>query len=1008
MKFPVVFRRYVALLLCFSLIDPLRAFAETADNPAFSTQTLTPYLASAHFPLPFYKALPLRLLKYFRKPGQLKWDVPEGFENDLYAVTAQKASQGAYEDIYFNRYRRKPVFQHLMEIGDAWFGNDMSKWIELYPAASLYGKPRDRAHQALRQQIGKDVSRAISRWWGITSHDGKSRIDTLVAGYGFIGWVFFSIGLQYLGRHFILRGSGKNPEPINHAVLSTEQDGYLATICLAGEYAKTDEEALAGMGQMITTLNYIREHHQEGKDRHMALKLSSLVAGFNPKNPRHLDLATERAEHVVRAAIAAHVEIEIDGESFSERAAQITIYQELILRLQKPGAPVRLGIAVQSYYKDSFLIVDRLLAHAEANDYPIAVRLVKGAYHEQEKKEAPSPEQSRVYLDQQDTDRNYQRLVWKLMHAAKDSGGRVYPMIASMNHREQAWVFAVAQSLEVPNEWWESQMLYGMQPWLLKIMRARGQRVRLYLLFGDDVITGAKYFDRRRVEITGEYAISRTVYDWSVPFIRLATISPAYSAQGDTTPNPKSWFATHKVKTVLTIAVIPLLQGFTGFSVAASAIVLGVGIGAPIVVRKAMGPDLDLTPAVQTEEFSAPVASPPQIRTVNRDALVDHAEVQMARDKFDRLGDAKYKGRFPLFERLYRQFNNGPYWPELKPHAEKALFRLLRFPLQEQMNRLGLRAHFDWPHTLEENISTLIAFLLEQDEAVRDREIKVLKEKVLSQLSIANPPLYAAFRNLDPQAKPADYWVAMSEVREGKKLSKPQIERIASYSPDAAVLLFASLGPWLRRGHGPYRNMDYFESYHTLLKTFLPAFADLLAVPNPDAKTQREIREIGMALLGGLLVPPRTWDLSSSGELRNYKGQFNAWSYYLKREVGVDLPTIVGEVIRRIGPETLRYNNPPEGLFWLGSLKPKGDLDSLMTLNSERHQSVSVWQLYASDPAAASVRNTIHNNPDLHPSDSPRTLLLIYQFLLRFGQDTPTVIRFNQLKANVRRLRTAA
>ena len=157
---------------------------------------------------------------------------------------------------------------------------------------------------------------------------------------------------------------------------------------------------------------------------------------------------------------------------------------------------------MQTYFADSSGILEGLIEHARAHGRKSGIRIVKGAYYDQEKKEG-----NPVWGTPSETDRSFRDATTLLLQ----NTDAVYPMIASMNPREQAWAFVVATALGLPSSAWESQMLDGMQPHLGERMVAGGQPLRRYMLFGK-VVTAIKYFARRRTEITGRTATTRLLY----------------------------------------------------------------------------------------------------------------------------------------------------------------------------------------------------------------------------------------------------------------------------------------------------------------------------------------------------------------------------------------------------------------------------------------------------------------------------------------------------------------
>ena len=99
------------------------------------------------------------------------------------------------------------------------------------------------------------------------------------------------------------------------------------------------------------------------------------------------------------------------------------------------------------------------------------VRLCKGAYHE------PA---SVAFQDSAEVDRSYVRCLRTLM------AGPGYPMVASHDPRLVEIAGALAVRLRAPEgRRYEYQMLYGVRPDEQARLAAQGEKVRVYLPYGD-------------------------------------------------------------------------------------------------------------------------------------------------------------------------------------------------------------------------------------------------------------------------------------------------------------------------------------------------------------------------------------------------------------------------------------------------------------------------------------------------------------------------------------------
>jgi proline dehydrogenase len=168
-------------------------------------------------------------------------------------------------------------------------------------------------------------------------------------------------------------------------------------------------------------------------------------------------------------ASGTHVTIDMEGSDLTEQTV------ELVARVRGDGHD-NVGCAVQAYLHRTPADVKRL------TDLGASLRLCKGAYAEPPHLALQSRDEiSAAYLAQ-----------------AEDlltSG--TFPRFATHDHRLLHRVRLAARRMEIPDDAYEIQMLYGIREPLQHLMVARGHRVRVYVPFGD---LWYPYFMRRLAE----------------------------------------------------------------------------------------------------------------------------------------------------------------------------------------------------------------------------------------------------------------------------------------------------------------------------------------------------------------------------------------------------------------------------------------------------------------------------------------------------------------------------
>ena len=171
---------------------------------------------------------------------------------------------------------------------------------------------------------------------------------------------------------------------------------------------------------------------------------------------------------------------------------------ERIVREEVLAAWPDLGIVVQTYLLDAPDDLDRLERIARDRGAPITVRLVKGAYWDEEvvlARQASHPVP--VFEEKAATDKSYERCSERLVAAWP----HLRPAFASHNPRSLACAMVVCDEAGLPRDAVEFQMLYGMAEGLRHAVQAQGYRTRVYVPAGE-IIPGMAYLVRRLLENT--------------------------------------------------------------------------------------------------------------------------------------------------------------------------------------------------------------------------------------------------------------------------------------------------------------------------------------------------------------------------------------------------------------------------------------------------------------------------------------------------------------------------
>jgi proline dehydrogenase len=170
-------------------------------------------------------------------------------------------------------------------------------------------------------------------------------------------------------------------------------------------------------------------------------------------------VALENARAICAAAHAAGTTVTLDMEDHTTTDSTLGILRDLRADFPETGA------VLQAYLQRTEADC-RDLAYGGAQ-----VRLCKGAYKEPE---------SVAFQGKPDVDKAYVRALKVLM------AGDGYPMVATHDPRLVAITEDLARRLGRAKDSFEFQMLYGIRPHEQERLAAQGQKMRVYVPYGDE------------------------------------------------------------------------------------------------------------------------------------------------------------------------------------------------------------------------------------------------------------------------------------------------------------------------------------------------------------------------------------------------------------------------------------------------------------------------------------------------------------------------------------------
>lgn len=313
--------------------------------------------------------------------------------------------------------------------------------------------------------------------------------------------------------------SGENIKQVIKTVERLRKEKMAFTIDLLGEAVITEAEAqsyleryLELMQQLVeasknwTAIPAIDEADGEPIPKvQVSVKLTAFYSQFDPLDAKGSEeRVSDRIRTLLRRAKELGAAVHFDMEQYAYKDITLSILKKLLLE-EEFRQRTDIGITVQAYLRDSEQDTKDVISWLKERGYPLTIRLVKGAYWDQEtikaaQKHWPQP----VYNDKAATDANFETITQLLL----ENHQYVYSAIGSHNVRSHSRAIAIAESLNVPRRRFELQVLYGMGDKVAKALVDKGYRVRVYCPYGE-LLPGMAYLIRRLLENTANSSFLR-------------------------------------------------------------------------------------------------------------------------------------------------------------------------------------------------------------------------------------------------------------------------------------------------------------------------------------------------------------------------------------------------------------------------------------------------------------------------------------------------------------------
>ena len=268
------------------------------------------------------------------------------------------------------------------------------------------------------------------------------------------------------------------------------------------------EEFLDNILNLMDKMDLFFISNETSKDqlprKFISVKLSALSSDSNyyALNEAYQQIGV-RIVKILKKAVDLKVFVCFDAELYENR--EIMLYT--VERVLKEHAEFRImnliGVTIQAYFRDSFVTLQDILKIAKKYDIELPVRLVKGAYHEEEITHAHSRGwPSYVFLNKEESDLHYRQLMVKILENSR----YLRLMVGSHNPLDHAFSEVLRKKYYPSSKPLEHQCLNMTNEALSLAMTSMRWNVRNHIPVGP-VLKGLGFLIRRVMENTSQIGV---------------------------------------------------------------------------------------------------------------------------------------------------------------------------------------------------------------------------------------------------------------------------------------------------------------------------------------------------------------------------------------------------------------------------------------------------------------------------------------------------------------------
>ncbi len=265
-----------------------------------------------------------------------------------------------------------------------------------------------------------------------------------------------SQAMKMMGEQFVM---GRNIDNALKRAKTLEKQGYCYSYDMLGEAARTAEDAERYMQSYSLAIQKIGEASNgrgviEGPG--ISVKLSALHPRYEfAQRERVLNELTPRLLSLAQQAKQANIGFTVDAEEAERLDLSLDIIEKVFTDASLSGWE-GFGLAIQSYQKRAFHVIDWLAQLARSQNRRIMIRLIKGAYWDSEIKRTQEMglEGYPVFSRKMNTDVSFIACAKKII----DMPDAFYPQFATHNASSLATILELIGTRQD----FEFQCLHGM------------------------------------------------------------------------------------------------------------------------------------------------------------------------------------------------------------------------------------------------------------------------------------------------------------------------------------------------------------------------------------------------------------------------------------------------------------------------------------------------------------------------------------------------------------------